>query len=422
MGYKGFTCFSRFRPLDIYETCAIIVSMKINCAYRFRIYPNKEQEQALARQFGACRFVFNFFLRARMDYYAAHKNDRKKGLNYNDTAGMLTALKRQPEYAWLNEANSQSLQSSLKHLDVAYNNFYNKRAKFPRFKNKRGKQSMTVPQHFSIRDGHLRIPKVSPIRMVEHRPIEGKIKHVTLSKTPSGEYYASFCCEVDVPEPQPKQSGREIGLDLGLKSLLVTSDGERIDAPKFFRRSERRLAHLQRILSRRKKGSHGREKARLAVARQHQRIANQRQDFLHKLTRRLVDENQAIYAENLNVQGMMGNHCLAKSIADAAWGELLRQLAYKGLWYGCQFSQIDRFFPSSKRHIACGWINENLTLADREWTCHGCGEIVDRDWNAALNILIFGQGSRAGAARTSTPVEMRNGASVKPEAQALRLW
>jgi len=393
--------------------------MKTHKSFRYRLYPNKEQEQALARQFGACRFVFNFFLRTRIDYYTTHKEDRKKSLGYHDTSYLLTQLKRQTENAWLCEANAQSLQQSLRHLDAAYTNFFKKRGKFPKFKSKRDRQAMTIPQKFSVKDGHLCTPKMPPIRMVQHRPMEGKAKNVTISKTPSGEYYASFCCEVDIPEPQAKQNGKEVGIDLGLKSLLVTSDGERIDPPKFYRQSEKRLARLQRRLSRRQKGSHGREKARLAVACQHQKIANQRQDFLHKLTRRLVDENQAIYAESLNVQGMMGNHCLAKSIADASWGELLRQLTYKGQWYGCQFHQIDRFFPSSKRHTACGWINEALTLADREWSCHDCGEIVDRDLNAAQNILIFGQASTAGVAETHTPTEMRDGASLKSETQAL---
>ena len=395
--------------------------MKVNKSYRFRLYPNKEQEQILVRQFGACRFVFNHFLRARIDYYAMHKDERKKGLSYYDTARMLTKMKRQPEYVWLNEANSQSLQQSLRHLDAAYSNFFNKKAKFPRFKSKRDKQSFTVPQNFWTEDEHLRIPKVSPIRIVEHRPIEGEVKHTTISKVPSGKYYASFCCEVDLPEPQPKPKGKEIGIDLGLKSFLVASNGERIDAPKYLRQAEKRLARLQRRLSRRKKESHGREKARIAVARQHEKVANQRSDFLHKLSRRLVDENQAIYVESLNVKGMLANHCLAKSIADAGWGEFLWQLKYKGFWHGCYLGEIDRFFPSSKRHHACGWINKALTLADREWVCQGCGEIVDRDWNAAQNILTFGQASRAGAARTETLAEIGNGQSLKPETQALGL-
>jgi putative transposase len=315
-------------------------------------------------------------------------------------------LKRQPEYIWLNEANSQALQAALRNLDTAYCNFFDNHSGFPKFKSKRSKQSFHIPQYFRLDTGagQLTIPKLTPLKIIVHRKVEGEIKSVTISRTPSGHYFASILCEV-VIKTKPKRQGRAIGIDLGLKSFAVTSDGERIDPPQYFRKAESKLAKLQRQLSRKQSGSQNREQARLKVARQHERIANQRADFLHKLSRRLVDESQAIYVESLNVKGMMGNHTLAKSIGDSGWGEFVRQLDYKSEWYGCHLGQIDRFFPSSKRHAACGYIYQDLQLSEREWTCPECGQMVDRDANAAQNILIFGLERRAGIAPTHTPVE-----------------
>ncbi len=398
--------------------------MIVKRAYRFRLYPNKEQEQVLARQFGACRFVYNHFLRARIDYYLAHKDSKgKKGLNYHDTARMLTELKQQPGYEWLREANAQALQQTLRDLDTAYANFFRKQARFPRFKRKKRRQSFRVPQAFRIacpggqagEGNRLVIPKVSPIKIVVHRPVEGKMKHVTISCTPAGRYYASILCEVEIPDP--KFQGGEIGLDLGLKSFAVTSNGEQIEHPRHLRKAERRLRRLQCRLSRRQKGSKGYEKARLALVRQHEKVANQRADFLHKLSRRLVDENQVIHIEDLHVKGMLANHHLAKAISDSGWSEFVRQLEYKGRWYGCRVQKVDRFFPSSKRCHVCGYIHQDLRLSDREWTCLECGTVHNRDVNAAINILIF---STAGTAGTYTPVESRVADSLKPEAPPSR--
>lgn len=366
--------------------------MVINKAYSFRLYPNETQKALLARHFGSCRFVYNAFLRARIDFYAANKGTEKQGLTYTDTSQMMTDMKRQPEREWLKDVNSQSLQQSLRRLDVAYHNFFNKRAHFPKFKTKHGKQSFAVPQHFEVdvEQGLLGIPKFTPIKTVFHRPIEGKMKSVNVSKTPSGKYFASILCEIE-KEVKQKQTGGEIGIDLGLKSFAVTSEGVAVPAPKFLRTSQDKLTRLQRLLSHKVKGSSNRNKARAKVARIHEKITNQRNDFLHKLSHRLVSENQAIYAEDLNVRGMTANHHLAKSVSDAGWAEFIRQIKYKSEWNGVHFGQIDRFFPSSKRCHACGWINQSLTLADREWTCQGCGQVVDRDLNAAQNILQFGQ-------------------------------
>ena len=368
--------------------------MEVIKTFKFRIYPNATQRDQLARQFGACRFVYNHFLHTRIDYYAAHKDDSKKGLTYHDTAMMLTQLKKQGEFEWLKEANAQALQHALRDLDTAYNNFFNKRAQFPCFKSKHGPQSFHIPQFFKVDEKHLVLPKLGVVRMIVHHPIEGEIRHVTVRKTPAGRYYAMLACRVELPETLPKQ--HEIGIDVGLKSFLVTSAGEVVEHPKHLLKAEKRLKRLQRSLSRRQKGSNNREKARQAVACQHEKVAQARQDFLHKLSRRLVDENQVIYAEDLNVRGMLANHALAKRIADSGWGELFRQLAYKASWYGSDFHQIERFFPSSKRCHVCGYIHQDLRLSDRVWYCPSCGTTHDRDKNAAINIELFGHAERTG--------------------------
>jgi len=364
----------------------------INKAFQYRLYPTPEQEKILASCFGQARFVYNYFLRKRIDYYVANKGKEKQSLNYHDTAKMLTELKQQPDTIWLKESNSQSLQQSLRHLDNAYNNFFNNGFKFPNFKKKNRKQSFSVPQNFNIdiKTKQLHIPKLSPIKIVLCREIEGNMKSVTISKTPSGKYFASILCEIE-KNIKFKKKGGEIGIDLGLKSFLVISDNEKVEAPKCLRKSENKLKQLQRCLSHKVKGSNRRNKARIKVARIHEKISNQRNDFLHKLSHRLVSENQTIFAEDLHVKGIMANHHVAKFVADSGWSEFVRQLNYKSEWNGVCFEQIDRFFPSSKRHFSCGWINEALTLKDREWTCQGCGQVVNRDHNAAQNILLFGQ-------------------------------
>lgn len=376
--------------------------MRINKAFSFRFYPAKDQEKFLLNQFGASRFVFNHFLRQRIDFYATHKGEKKQSLNFFDTAKMLTTLKALPDTAWLNEANSQSLQSVLKHLDIAYNNFFNKRGEFPKFKSKRDKQSFIVPQHFAVTGGHIKMPKIGIVKIVNHRPIEGKPKSVTVSRTKTGKYFASVLCELK-KTVKAKKVGGEIGVDLGLKTFAVTSEGQRIESPKYLRKAEAKLKRAQRAVSRKKKGGTNRAKAIKLLAIQHEKVANQRKDFLHKESSRLVCENQEICTENLNVKGMSANYRLAKSIADSGWSEFIRQLTYKSEWHGVRFNQLDRFFPSSKRCFECGWINNGLTLKDREWTCLECRTVLDRDLNAAKNIFHFAHQSskgRAGHART----------------------
>jgi len=348
-----------------------------------------------AKHFGCCRFVYNYFLRKRIDYYAENKDKKKKGLNFHDTALMLTQLKKDEEFIWLNEVNAQSLQGALRNLDKAYNNFFNKRAEFPKFRKKRNQQSFNAPQRWSIQDNKLNIPKCKEIKIVLHRPIEGVQKSITISMTPTGRYFASILCEVDIPEPA--YTGDEIGIDFGIKAFITTSDGEIVNPPQFLRESEKQLKRLQRSVTRKPKGSNSRKKAIHILAVKHEKVSNQRSDFLHKLSRQLVSENQAIHIESLAIANMVKNHKLAKSINDAGWNNFTNMLEYKGAWYGCHIHKVDRFFPSSKRCHICGFINNNLTLNDREWQCPDCDAIHDRDLNAAINILTF---SRAGIARS----------------------
>ena len=365
--------------------------MKINKACKFRLYPNSQQKQFLAQSFGCARFVYNYFLRQRIDYYA----ENGKGLTYYDTQTSLTLLKKDPEFEWLKNVNSQSLQVSLQNLDLAYNNFFNKKAKFPNFKKKSNKQSFNVPQNFAIHNNMLDIPKCKGIKINLHRAIEGTMKSVTISRTPSGKYFASVLVETDIPDPV--YSGNEIGIDYGIKAFITTSEGEIIESPNYLRKSEKKLKKLNRSFSRKQNNSKNRYKAQKLLARQHEKASNQRKDFLNKTSKQLVSENQAIYIESLAIRNMVKNHCLAKSISDSGWNTFVNMLKYKGQWYGCRIIEIDRWFPSSKRCHVCGYINKNLTLSDRSWLCPECNTNHDRDINAAINILTFG---RAGIVQT----------------------
>ena len=367
--------------------------------HKYRIYPNKIQKQFLAQSFGCARFVYNYFLQQRVNIYA----ETGKGLTFYDNERELTQLKKQVEYNWLQEVNSQSLQFALRNLDISYHNFFNKRSKFPNFKKKANRQSFGVPQHFSITGTKLNIPKCKGIKIKLHTPVIGKMRSVTVTKTPSDKYFASILCELDIPEPIYR--GEVIGIDFGIKTFITTSEGEKTDPPKYLRKSEHKLKKLQRKVSKKKKGSNNRYKARKKLARLHEKVSNQRTDFLHKLSRKLVNDNQVIYIEDLNLKGMIRNHKLAKSISDAGWYQFVNMLQYKGKWYGCNLDKIDRWFPSTKRCILCGHINDNLTLADRSWTCPRCTAYHDRDINAALNILIFG---RAGTAPTLVSEDTTN--------------
>lgn len=354
--------------------------------YKFRIYPTKEQEIKLAKHFGCVRFVYNHFLDRRVKFYleSKEKDLEKKSLNYNDDAKELTKVKN--ELNWLNDVNSQSLQHALKHLDSGFNRFCKNLAKFPRFKKRNHKQSFRVPQHVEIRGNKLYIVKFREgIEIILHRPIEGEIRNATINKNKAGQYFA--CIGVQRHILKLPVMEKAVGIDLGVKSLVVCSNGETYPNIRPYRNLEKRRRVLAKALSRTKKDSKGREKARLRLAKLDNYIHNVRQDHLHKVSHKIVSENQTIIMEDLNVSGMMKNRKLSKSIWDCSLSELVRQITYKANWYGRNLVKISRWFPSSKTCGHCGYINDNLTLADREWECPRCKTKLDRDKNAAINIL-----------------------------------
>ena len=361
--------------------------------YRYRFYPTGEQRDSLARTFGCARYVYNWGLETRTNAYHGDGTN----LNYPALCKRLTALKAQEATSWLRDVSSVVLQQSLRNLERAYTNFFEKRANYPSFKRKGRRQSATYTGGGFRFDAERRTLKIAkqraPLKIRWSRPPEGQIVKVTVTLDPSGRYHVCLHCRCDVA-PLPK-TGNSIGVDLGLNDVVVTSSGFHSGNPKYLRSDYRKLRRAQKALSRKQKGSSNRGKARRRVARVHARIADRRNDFLHKLTTRLVRENQTIYAESLNVKGMMKNHNLAHSIAGASWGEIVRLLKYKAEWYGRTLVKVDRWFPSSKRCSVCGHVKEAMPLSVRRWTCEECHAEHDRDENAAKNILGVGQTLRA---------------------------
>ena len=362
--------------------------MEIKRAYKFRLYPTPQQEIALARTFGCARFAYNYMLRQRTDAWF----ERKEKVGYHETSAMLTALKKTEEFSWLNEVSSVPVQQSLRHLQTAFGNFFARRSKYPTFKKKDGAQSAEyTTSAFKWADGKLRIAKMDEalnIRFSRTIPKAAKVTTVTVRKDCAGRYFVSMLCTDQVQAKAPVAA--KVGIDLGLTHFAILSTGEKIAAPNTFRKNEEKLAKLQRRLAKKTKGSANRKKAKLKVAKLHAKIADSRKDFLHKLSTRLVNENQVIAVETLAVSNMQKNHNLAKSIADASWSEFVRQLEYKSLWYGRELVGIDRWYPSSKRCSDCGHTVKKMPLSVREWTCPECGTIHDRDINAARNVLAAG--------------------------------
>ena len=355
-------------------------------AYRFRLYPNEEQKILIEKHFGTCRFVWNHFLDLRNEIYTK----TGKGMNQYEMAALLPQLKNENE--WLREVNSQSLQVSIQFLDGAFHRFFKKTARYPKFKKKGQGGSFTVPQHFTINDNHLTIPKFkTPIRMFAHRNIEGKAKSLTISKTPAGRYYVSILSEMEAEIPTSKDvnANTSTGIDVGITAFLTTSEGIQIPNPKNLKKSEKKLATLQRRLSRKHKGSNNRNKARIKVARVQEHITNQRNDFHNKVSDIILKNYDTVIVEDLNVSGMMKNHHLAGDIADAGWSSFMTMLKTKALSRGKNIIEIGAFDPSSKMCSNCGHIY-NLKLSERTWTCPKCNTTHDREWNAAINIKKFG--------------------------------
>nr|WP_235826306.1 transposase [Candidatus Frankia alpina] len=357
-------------------------------AYRYRFYPTPQQAEQLAKTFGCVRYVYN---RAFAERHRVWVQEQRR-VSHAETDRMLTAWKRDPDMLWLAEPSKGPLQATLRNLQAAYVNFWQKRAKYPTFK-KKGKtadSAIYFRNCFTFRNGILTLAKqAEPLDIAWSRvlPEGANPSQVTVSRNSRGQYHVSILAEETI-EALPRVDA-QVGVDAGVTSLLALSTGEKIANPKHERRDRERLGHAQRVLSRKAKGSKNRAKARLRVARIHGRIADRRRDNLHKITTRLVRENQTIVVEDLAVRNMVRNHSLARSISDAAWSEMRIMLEYKAGWYGRDVIAIDRWYPSSKTCSACGAIVEKLPLNVREWTCR-CGAHHDRDVNAAKNILAAG--------------------------------
>ena len=377
---------------------------EITKTYKYRLYPNKYQIEMFDKYFGCVRFVYNKFLFERKKQY----QETGKSDNYYGQAKALTLLKKDDNYSWLKEINSQVLQCSLRHLESAYTNFFQGRAKFPVFKKKKSKNSFTVPQNVKFENGKLYIPKFKEgIKAVEHRQLQGKILFATISKTPTNKYFVSITVKQDYNSKN--HTNQEVGIDLGIKDLVITSNGEKFKNNKYLLKYEKELKKAQQYLSRKKNGSNRYEKQRLKVALIHEKIANCRSDVLHKISHKLVMQNDVVYLEDLNVKDMLKNHKHAKSISDCSFYELTRQLEYKGDWDDTYIHKIFRFYPSSKTCNKCGYIKQDLTLSDREWVCPSCNTRHDRDINASINILL--EGKRELSAGT---VDYTNGEDVRP--------
>jgi len=368
--------------------------------YRFQMQPNRAQDMLLSQFAGARRFVWNWALARRIAYYKEHG----KGVGRIALSAELTALKAQPETAWLRAMDSQALQQVLIDLYRAYDNFFERRARYPRFKSKkRDEQRFRIPQRVAVRDGVVVMPKIGAVKIRQSRVIEGATKSATFKRDSTGRWYVSLvaCFEMsDTALPAPNPEG-VVGIDLGLKDFAVMSDGERIAAPKFYRRRQRKLRRASKAFSRTVKGSNGRAKARKRLALVHSKTTNQRSDFLHKLSTRLVKMHTGLCIEDLSLKGMVRTK-LSKSVSDAGMGEFRRMLTYKSVWHRKHLAVIDRWYPSSKICPVCGTINDALTLSDREWICDGCDMTHDRDLTAAVNIRREGLKQMVAVGHTET--------------------
>jgi putative transposase len=364
--------------------------MRQQRAYRYRCYPTPEQALVLARTFGCVRFVYNWALRLSADAHA----ERHERVSYAETSAALTALKREPETAWLNEVSSVPTQQALRHLDRAFRNFIAGRAKHPAFHKKHGRQAAeyTISAFRWDADAQtLKLAKMEaplPIRWSRPLPAGAMPSTVTVTRDPAGRYFVSLLVEEEIAPLPPVDA--QVGLDLGVHDAVVLHTGEKVGNPRFFQRDAKRLAKVQRCLAKKQRGSKNRAKARCKVARVHARIADRRQDFLHQLSTRLIRENQTICVESLRVKAMVRHPTLAQAIHDVGWGEFVRQLSYKARWYGRTLVSVDSWYPSSKRCSACGHVLGSLLLATRQWTCPACGVLHDRDVNAAQNVLAAG--------------------------------
>jgi len=388
-------------------------------AYKYRFYPSPEQAAELSRTFGCVRKVYNLALAARTEAWY----QRAERITYVQSSAMLTEWKASDDLAFLGEVSCVPLQQSLRHLQGAFAAFFDKRARYPRFKSrKRSRASAEYTRSaFRYREGQLWLAKMTgslDIRWSRPLPEGAEPSTVTVSRDTAGRWFVSLLCECPV-DPLPP-CGAVVGIDAGITSLLTLSTGEKVVNPRHEQRDRARLALAQRRLSRKAKGSANRAKARVKVARVHARIADRRRDHLHKLTTRLVRENQTVVIEDLRVANMVRNHCLARAISDAAWADLRGMLEYKCDWYGRELVVVDRWFPSSKTCSGCGHLLASLPLRDREWACPSCGLLHDRDVNAAVNVKAAGLAVAAcGGGVRPKPVSRGGRSPVKQENQRM---
>lgn len=391
-----------------YHNCKFILN-KVYKRYSFKLNPTKEQKILMERHFGACRLVYNYFLNFKQMLWEENIH-----IGYFETTKILTIFKKSPENIWLKDICSDSLEHSLKILDQAYRNFFNKLTEFPKFKKRSNRKTFAVRQHLKVENNKIYFGKFREgVTITLSQPIKGVIKQATIIKTPSNKYEVAVLVEESI-QALPK-TGKQVGIDFGLKDLVITSDNEIFKAHKFYIQYQKELSKADKDLSRKQKGSHSYEKQRIKAARIHAKIANCRKDLAHKIALYLVKNYDLIVLENLSIQNMVKNKKLSKAISDAGWGLIKQFITYKADWYGKELIKIDRFFPSSRLCNVCSYKNKDLKLSDRSWDCPQCNTHHDRDFNAAQNILNEGLRIKESLKNTSAgTVDYKSGDDVRP--------